>query len=605
MQASSGRDTATEVSVTANGNALPTLIVSPQTTLHTVQIDPAWIDASGDLRLDFTSPTFRAGNDRRDLGFLADFVRIEMPAGLTLPALPQLLLLLLCVSLLYIALRAVWLRPLSAAAISSFFILACVLTIGIQRLLLTIFTARLALVLLLAILVAVVVEPLVRLLTSRAGWHEALSLPQWSWAVLRGLLMLTVLLKVGGVLYPYSFIIDAPFHLKYVTYAAEGRPFEEYFGKSLAFSVMPKEEWGSARAFIPYSPFFYFAAAPLKLLAVPLEVSVPAASALFEALKVALVFLVGLALGASRRSVATAARLACAAAAVYAFIPATFLLQQWGNWPTLTSLWLLTLWVAITALFWHRITSPIFWLVSTLTLALTMLSYTVTNIYTAIFIGIMVTGGWLVARGERRRWAALAFSAASAALLAVLIYYGRYIPALIQETLPTFSQAIESQGKLTKLRPSLEEFFTLHLGRAMQSYNLVTIYSLCIAGALWVFMRGDGAKKKPHLKRSKASYSLTARLGMRNFQQVGWQKVWLAAWLITVPLFTAADFYVDQAFKEFWYSFPAVALIAGSWLLALWRKKHASWLYTAFLGLLAIALIWQSLSLWVFRLLFH
>jgi len=41
-------------------------------------------------------------------------------------------------------------------------------------------------------------------------------------------------------------------------------------GPSLALAVMPKEEWGAARAFIPYSPAFYLLAAPLTGLSVPL-----------------------------------------------------------------------------------------------------------------------------------------------------------------------------------------------------------------------------------------------------------------------------------------------------------------------------------------------
>ena len=111
---------------------------------------------------------------------------------------------------------------------------------------------------------------------------------------------------------------------------------------------MPPDEWGSAQAFIPYSPFFYVVASPLANLPLPLDLSVPATSGIFEALRVGLVFLVALALGTARRSEnpEPASRVALAAAGIYAVVPATFLLQQFGNWPTQTSLWLLTLWAA-------------------------------------------------------------------------------------------------------------------------------------------------------------------------------------------------------------------------------------------------------------------
>src|SRR5688500_10659933 len=207
---------------------------------------------------------------------------------------------------------------------------------------------------------------------------------------------------------------------------SEARPWEQYFGDSLAFAVMPKEEWGAARAFIPYSPFFYVVSAPLSFLPLPLTLSVPIASGIFESLKLVLVFLIGLALGKGGTNPQAAAKWALAAGTVYAFIPATFLLQQWGNWPTQASLWLLTLWAAITTLFWQRITSPLPWIVTTAALALTMLSYTVSAVYTGLFVGLLAVVGWLLAPLERRRWGAVMLSLVAATMLALIIYYGQF-----------------------------------------------------------------------------------------------------------------------------------------------------------------------------------
>jgi hypothetical protein len=223
-----------------------------------------------------------------------------------------------------------------------------------------------------------------------------------------------------------------------------------------------------------------------------------------------------------------------------------------------------------------------------------MLSYTVTNIYTGIFIGMVLMAGPLLARGSRRQWAAIALSGVAALLLSVWAYYGQYFVILIQETLPTFAGAIEDQGKLTKIRPSLGEFLTGHLGSAMQSYSLAMIFALGLAGALWVFSRSRGVA-------DHATYKLVGGVRRRT-DDIPWQKVWLGAWLLTLPLFTVADFYVDQAFKEFWYAFPAIALVAGLWLLALYARGRT---YRALASLLCVMLVWQSLHLWVFRLLFH
>jgi hypothetical protein len=505
--------------------------------------------------------------------------------------------------LVYVVARAVWLRPAAAGTLAALFLLACAGVIGVQRLLLTPFSARLAFVLALAIVVALAVEMAVRAITRSAGWRGGRALPEWTWAGLRGLVSLAVALKVGGLLYPHTFIIDAYFHLKYITYMAEGRPWEQFFGKNLSLSVMPKEEWGAARAFIPYSPFFYVVAAPLERLPVPTTLSVPVAAGILEAVKVALVFLVGLALGPVR----SAARRAFAAAALYSFVPATFLLQQWGNWPTQLSLWLVTLWAAILCLFWRRLASPAVWLASTVVLSLTLLSYTVTAAYAGIFVLMLGLGGLVFARLEWKAWVSLGVSLAVATGVALIVFYGQYVDDMIRETLPTFGKALDEQGKLTTLRPSFGEFLTGHIATAVQSYHLAIIYALGLAGLLWA-CRGLGRGASVQVARASVParvYALVAHGASARRAAVDWRLVWLIAWALTLPLFTLLDFYVDQAFKEFWFALPALAAVGGAWLLVMRRRGRVLRVYSTLLWLLVATLVWQSLSLWVFRLLFH
>jgi hypothetical protein len=465
----------------------------------------------------------------------------------------------------------------------------------VQRLFLTVFSERLAATLVIAMLVALVAEAITRWLARIAGWRADRGLPEWAWTALRGLLLATVALKVGGLLYPHTFIIDAYFHLKYITYMSEGRPWEQFFGKNLSLAVMPKEEWGAARAFIPYSPFFYVIAAPLAKLSLPIALTVPVLSGIMEALKVPMVFLLGLALGGERG----AARRAVAAAGVYAFIPATFLMQQWGNWPTLTSLWLLTLWVVVVCLFWTRITSPTVWIASTIILTLTMLSYTVTAAYTGVFVVALVLAGIVLNPGDRRRWLVVGLSLVVATLASVLVFYGQYIGVLINETLPTFGQAVEEQGSLTTLRPTVGVFITDTLGKAMQSYNLAIVYALGLAGALLVLGSFTRARQATRTAKVYSLSALPSGIRIRS----GWQTVWLAVWLLTFPLFAMLDFWVDQALKEFWFALPAIAIVAGTWLVALLDRRLP--FPTLFAWLISATLIWQSISLWIFRLLFH
>ena len=613
LQLSSGRapgESPLDVELAVNGRPQPPLTLTRESMPYTVMVDPAWVDLSGDVRLDFTSPTFTEGGDER--GFTADFVRVELPGGIMLPSLTQVGWLLLCAFLLYWIVRSAWITARGAGLIATLFLLGCAAIIAVHRLLLTTFTTRLAVVLALALLVTFVAETVARWLTRRAGWRDKSAVPERAWAALRGLLAISIALKLAGVVYPSAFIIDAPFHLKRVTYMAEGRPWDQYFGESLALSVMPENEWGSARTFIPYSPFFYLVASPLAKLPMPLALSVPAVSALLEALKTALIFLIALSLGrAFRRSSriryqvshgtsspviprASDSRIALAAATFYSLIPATFLLQQWGNWPTQLSLWLLTLWAAIVCLYWERMARPVVFLVSTLLLTLTMVSYTVTAVYVGLLAGMIIVMGLLFAREERKRWIALALSLTVSSGLALVLYYGQYVGKILTETLPTFGQAIEDQGALTTLRPTLWGFLTDHMGRAMQSYHLALIYAIGGAGALWLFARD---------RRSMAGDQLRTK-GERR-RTTPWQKVWLGAWLLTFPLFSLADFWVDQALKQFWIALPAIAVVAGAWLVALLLRGRADRAYSTLVVLVAVTLAWQSASLWVFRLLFH
>ena len=114
------------------------------------------MDASGDLRIDFTSPTFKSGTDKRDLGFLADFARVDLPVGATLPSVGQLFGLLLSAFLLYYLARSVWIIPRAAGLLSGAFLLACASVLALQRLLITIFTPRLLATFVLALVVIMV-----------------------------------------------------------------------------------------------------------------------------------------------------------------------------------------------------------------------------------------------------------------------------------------------------------------------------------------------------------------------------------------------------------------------------------------------------------------
>ena len=188
LQLSSGpRPGPVQVRVSVNGHATPPLTLTPQSAPYSVNVDPSWIGASGDLRLDFTAPTFRPAGDRRDLGFIIDFARVETPTGTTLPSLTQLFWLLLAGALFYMALRAAWLAPVPAGILTFLLLLGCAGVLAAQRLLMTLYSGMLAFTLALAVLAALLIESLTRWVTRGAGWRGERALPEWVWAGLRGL----------------------------------------------------------------------------------------------------------------------------------------------------------------------------------------------------------------------------------------------------------------------------------------------------------------------------------------------------------------------------------------------------------------------------------
>ena len=88
----------------------------------------------------------------------------------------------------------------------------------------------------------------------------------------------------------------------------------------------------------------------------------------------------------------------------------------------------------------------------TLILTITMLMYTVMAVFMMVFLALLLPGLWLFERrsvaaphsfadptpGARRPIYAIALAALAALVIATLVYYGQYIPLIIERTLPYF-----------------------------------------------------------------------------------------------------------------------------------------------------------------------
>ncbi len=416
LQASSGREAGSPpipITVTAQGQPLTVLTLTNDSRLYTITVPANRVDAlSGDLVLDFRSPTHLRPRDSRQLGFIVDFVRVT-PGGPVLPAPGRVLTLLLSVGLLYALVRRLGWRPWVALAVAGGLALGVTGGLVAARLLVTVYSTRLLALLLIAHVMLTLVGWGTRALARRALPHRLWPATHPGWRLLLSLFTVALLLKAGGLLYPHSFIIDADFHLRVLNWLVTGQFPDQH---TLAFLVMPADEW-KQRVFIPYSPFFYVAFAPLTWLPLPVQDTVPLAAALLDVLRIPLVFLLALRLGPGLNR-------ALAAAAVFTFIPATYVLQQWGNWPTQISLWLTLAWLTALVLNWERLHRLVPFIITSILLGLALLSYTVTAGYIGLIFGPLPLLGLLLARGHRRTYLALLLSFVAGIGIALAGFYG-------------------------------------------------------------------------------------------------------------------------------------------------------------------------------------
>jgi hypothetical protein len=448
------------------------------------------------------------------------------------------------------------------------------------RLLVTVYSARLLALLVIAHIMLTVVGWGTQALARWALPHRLWPATHPGWRLLLSLFTVALLLKAGGLLYPHSFIVDADFHLRVLNWLVTDQFPDQH---TLAFLVMPADEW-KQRVFIPYSPFFYYAFAPLAWLPLPVQATVPLVAALLDVLRIPLVFLLALRLGPGLNR-------ALAAAAVFTFLPATYVLQQWGNWPTQISLWLTLAWVTAVVLAWERLHRPLPFAIVSVLLGLALLSYTVTAGYIGLIFGPFALLGFLLSRKHRRSFGALLLTFVAGIAIALVGFYGAYVGEFLTVSIPTLLGATADTGtgaggSVTTRTGGVLGFLTDSVGKAIQSYGLAPVFGLGLAGFGLAFAEWWTRRRGEEVRPARSAWAF----GL------------LTLWLISLPLFTAADYVVDQALKEYWFALPAVAILAGAWLRVVAGRGRAG---AALVSLLTLVLVWSSLSLWVFRLLLH
>jgi hypothetical protein len=505
-------------------------------------------------------------------------------SGLVVPPVSVLLALavsgwLLYFGLAYAGLRRSWSFGAAAVALA-----VAGVALAFSRLSLTIFTGRLALLL----LVTVLLLPVLDWLVPRLMRHWNLPLPGWAWQGLLVMFLVAMLGRGGGVLYPHTEIIDQPYHLNQIGLILHDPNglvsglVNEFTNKQP--SKVP-DQWGN-QAIIPYSTISYFELAPIAALPVDPAISVNLFNVFLDAVRVFIIFGLAVLLGAG-------ARAALVAAGFYMIIPCTWMLNSWGNWPTTISFWLATVYFLLALVYWKKLDKRGPWLLVTAALALTMLTYTVT----AVFMGLLVAGwglGVILFQGrrdkaERRSGIFLLLSLVAAAAFSILFYYIQFLPDLAF-TLGQFDQSLNEKGSLGGFGDrALDYYLWLYSDHVLNRYGAGIFILAALAVYGWLLF----VRRPIEVSPAEAEDLATLEPNLRLLRQG--RNLWLAGmWFGIFLLFGLAQWKVDMVDKQVWFVVPLAVCLAAVGATWAWQRFKTPVLFYGARLVIAGLILWTT-----------
>lgn len=279
--------------------------------VYTVML-PADLLAGGNLHMALHSDTFQPAGDSRELGLSLDWIGVR-PAGVGWvgPAWPQVGCVLGVALLGYLLLRRWGLGRAWSSGLVALSIALLSYLLAFHRLSLTYFTPTLVLLLAWGLLLTVLGLPLLEHWRRRGG--GTLAEARWLWV----LLLLGVLLRLGGMLYPQFRSSDLIFHAHRAEWVAGGL---FYFTADLPDVNLPA----------PYPPGLYVTMLPATLLSLDVPL-------LMEIVGVILDALCGLLLYTLARHLTGRPRAALLALLLQEVAPVTYWIYSWGNYTNLFS----------------------------------------------------------------------------------------------------------------------------------------------------------------------------------------------------------------------------------------------------------------------------
>ena len=397
-------------------------------------------------------------------------------------------------------------------------------------------------------------------------------LPRETQSVLVGLILMTIWIKGGGILYPIMRPIDISWHMDKVREIAATWDFAKFYQPgAFSESVMPITEWGEERPMIPYSPFFHFSSLVYLLLPWSLEVSATIFNTFLDASRIVFIAVIARHGGLSRR-------VAFLAALLYAVSPVTFLLHAWGNVPTTTGLWWMLVSTVALLIAGRTLSTRRVFITVLLISTAAMLSYTVAAVFHVLFVTILAGVLWIVPNTtEAPKSKTILAVTYGGLLLATLIYYGLYIPPIIERTIPYFlhigTNSVESIGVV---RAPFDEYLRNFFPALRYDFvqNPYLYYGLYI----------------PVLMVIPAFIML-------------WQKrtLWIfaTAWYIVALIFLLAGYKISMVDKQLFYIIPLLML---SWAMiadGFWKRGPNGRIIVSTTVLFTL---WSALQLWIIRI---
>ncbi|XSG74642.1 hypothetical protein ACP8Y2_20965 [Herpetosiphon llansteffanensis] len=390
--------------------------------------------------------------------------------------------------------------------------------------------------------------------------------------ILLGLFLFGFWIKAAGQVYPYMIAIDIHWHMERVRWILDGRLAEMYKPGAFNESVMPEKEFGKERPIIPYSPFFHIFATSFALLPFQMETTAKIFSSIIDSSYIFLIYFYA-------RSFSFPLRVGLLAAAFYNVVPLTYLLHSWGNVPTTFGMWWTFMSIAFVIGAWGKLDQRKVWWSFAALLTVAFLMYTVMAVFLGMLLCIWMSYIAITKRNERRQARSVITAMLVGVLGSTIVYYGLYIPGIIEKTIPYFTTTFtEGQAAVgaVQYQPTAYDNFLAYRTR-LWNHGL-TVPFLLLPFALWVI----------------------ARLRTRQPESRLWMgSIWMCAMVTVSLLFTVIDRTVPMVDKHIIFLIPVWAILMAMLMdLALKRWRWSSIIFgLAYLGLFAM-----SIELWTRRI---